>query len=90
MTATNGKCPITVHTIFHNGNFFMFKANPLKLILALSFVSITAAGCNGAPDDSKTAPPMTSEQGLPRYVPADTPAGFALKDPPPDEAADMF
>ena len=68
----------------------MFKANPLKLILTLSFVSITAAGCNGAPDDSKTAPPMTSEQGLLRYVPADTPYVFAMIDPLPDDVADKF
>ena len=68
----------------------MFKVNPLKLILTLSFVSITAAGCNGAPDDSKTAPPMTSQQGLLRYVPADTPYVFALIDPLPDEVADKF
>jgi hypothetical protein len=75
---------------FHNGNFFMFKVTPLKLILALSFVSITAAGCNGAPDDSKTVPPMASEQGLLRYVPADTPYVFAMIDPLPDEVADKF
>ena len=68
----------------------MFKANPLKLILALSFVSITVAGCNGAPDDSKTAPPMASEQGLLRYVPADTPYVFAMIDPLPDDVADKF
>ena len=75
---------------FHNGNFFMFKANPLKLILALSFVSITAAGCNGSPDDSKIAPPSTAEQGLLRYIPADTPYVFAMIDPLPDEVADKF
>ena len=68
----------------------MFKVTPLKLILALSFVSITAAGCNGAPDDSKTVPPMASEQGLLRYVPADTPYVFAMIDPLPDEVADKF
>ncbi len=68
----------------------MFKANPFKLILALCIVSITAAGCNGAPDDSTIAPPMTSEQGLLRYVPADTPYVFAMIDPLPDDVADKF
>jgi hypothetical protein len=75
---------------FPNGIFFMFKANPLKLILTLSVVSITAAGCNGAPDDSTIAPPSTSEQGLLRYVPADTPYVFAMIDPLPDDVADKF
>ena len=68
----------------------MFKANTFKLILALCIVSITAAGCKGSPDDSTTASPMTSEQGLLRYVPADTPYVFAMIDPLPDEVADKF
>ncbi len=75
---------------FHSGIFFMFKANPFKLILALCVVSISAAGCNGSPDDSTTASPMTSEQGLLRHVPADTPYVFAMIDPLPDEVADKF
>lgn len=75
---------------FHHGFFFMFKANAFKLILVLCIVSITAAGCKGSTDDSTTASPMTSEQGLLRYVPADTPYVFAMIDPLPDEVADKF
>jgi hypothetical protein len=66
----------------------MFKAFPVKTILASCILALATVACTDSPDD--TAPATAAEPGLLRYVPADTPYVFAMLDPLPDDVADKL
>lgn len=65
----------------------MINKAPLRAALAVLTLTVTVAGCNrGGAGDSEFA----SEEGLLRYVPADTPYVFATGEPMPDDVLDKI
>ena len=68
----------------------MFRATLLKTTFTICVLALTVAGCDRSDDESTAESRLASEQGLLRYVPADTPYVFALLESLPDDVADKL